>query len=76
MQALQVNDSGAWRTVFKGSAVQMIDAGDSVMNIARIAGKGYKWRVIDLPLNEVIGYCHAPDYTWLPPAHPINRMPS
>lgn len=71
--ALQVNDSGAWRNVFKGSEEQMRDAEYHVINLAKIAGRGYKWRVIDIPLGEVIAYCKQPDYYWQPPEHPSAR---
>lgn len=67
---LQVNDSGAWRNIFKGTEDQMRDAENHIMNLARIAGRGYKWRIIDLPLGVVIGYCQHPDYCWQPPNHP------
>lgn len=72
--ALQVNDAGAWRNIFKGTEEQMRAAESHVASIARIAGKGYKWRVIDLPLGEVIGYCRHPDYDWQPPDHPKGMV--
>jgi|WetSurMetagenome_2_1015567.scaffolds.fasta_scaffold96764_4 hypothetical protein len=64
---LQVNDSGAWRNVVKGTKEQMQDIEQPAANMARIAGKRYKWRIIHTALGDVIGYCNAPDYVWSPP---------
>lgn len=63
---LQVNDSGAWRNVVKGNKEQMQDIEHHAAIIARISGKSYKWRIIDAALNDVIGYCNAPNFTWKP----------
>ena len=74
---LQVNDSGAWRNVVKGTKEQMQDIEQPVINLARIAGARYKWRIIHAALGDVIGYCHAPDFVWAPPNHsrPPQRLP-
>lgn len=64
---LQVNDSGAWRNVVKGSKDTMQDLEHHTSMIARVAGKRYKWRIIETPFNRVIGYCQAPDFIWTPP---------
>lgn len=64
---LQVNDSGAWRNVVKGTKEQMQDIEHHASVIAEIAGKRYKWRIIHAALGDVVGYCSAPDFTWAPP---------
>lgn len=64
---LQVNDSGAWRNVVKGTKEQMQDIEHHVAMLARVMGGRYKWRIIDSAFNTVIGYCHAPEFTWQPP---------
>ena len=64
--ALQVNDSGAWRNVVKGTKEQMHDIEHHAAMIASIMGKGHKWRIIDAPFGKVIGYCNAPEFVWYP----------
>ncbi|HAF43454.1 MAG TPA: hypothetical protein DCK83_00535 [Gallionellaceae bacterium] len=63
---LQVNDSGAWRNVLRGTSVQLMDIENQVAIIASVMGKGYKWRIIDAAMGDVIGYCNAPDFIWTP----------
>jgi len=64
---LQVNDSGAWRTIVKGTAEQMKDIEHHAAMLAEVMGARYKWRIIDAAFNDVIGYCQAPDFIWTPP---------
>jgi len=64
---LQVNDSGAWRNVVKGTKEQMQEIEHHASVIAAIAGKRYKWRIIRTALGDVIGYCTAPGFVWVPP---------
>ena len=65
--SLQANDSGAWRNVVKGNKDQMEAIEYHAANVAMIAGDRYKWRIIELGLDRVIGYCRAPDFIWTPP---------
>lgn len=65
--SLQVNDSGAWRNVVKGSKDKMESVDHLFSLIASIMGKQYKWRIIDAAFGTVIGYCNeTTNYEWRP----------
>lgn len=64
--ALQVSGAGKWRNVVMTGKEQMQEIEHHAEMIARIAGSQYKWRIILVPFNDVIGYCNAPDFTWTP----------
>lgn len=64
---LQVNDSGAWRNVVKGTKEQMQEIEQPASVIARIMGGRIKMRIIYAALDDVVGYCQAPDFIWTPP---------
>lgn len=61
---LQINDSGAWRNVVKGTQEQMQEIERPAAEIVSIMGKGHKMRIIDAAFGTVIGYCDAPDFVW------------
>lgn len=64
---VQVNNSGAWRNVVRGTKDQMGDIEHHSAMIARVVGKGYKWRIIDAAFCDVLGYCNSEtNFEWVP----------
>jgi len=67
MIRVQVNNSGAWKDVVAVPEAQLDAVKDAVVVLGRAQGSRVQFRLVNTVLpacGQVIGYCHAPDFSW------------